>query len=65
MSSAVAYLKSPGMPRTGESSTTRPMISEPTRAPKAVPRPPSVTAAKSSSRICMPESHLMPLVTSA
>ena len=48
--------------RAASSSTTRPMTSEPTRAPKAVPRPPSVTAANSSSRICSPVSHLMPLI---
>ena len=62
MSSAAAYLKSPGIAQWPASSTTRPMISEPTSAPNAVPRPPSVTAANSSSRICRPVSHLMPLV---
>ena len=35
-------------------------MSEPTRAPNAVPRPPRVTAANMSSRICAPMSHLMP-----
>ena len=64
MRSAAAYLKSPGM-TSGESSTMSPITSEPTSAPNAVPRPPRVTAAKSSSRICSPVSHLMPLVTSA
>ena len=64
MRSAAAYLKSPGMTN-GDSSTIRPMTIDPSKAPNAVPRPPSVTAAKSSSRIYSPESHLMPLTTSA
>ena len=35
-------------------------MSEPIRAPKAVPSPPSVTAAKISSSTCVPMSHLTP-----
>ena len=54
--SAATYFMFEGM-KTVERSVIRPITSEPTRAPNAVPKPPRVTAAKISSRMLAPVSH--------
>jgi hypothetical protein len=54
--SAATYFRFSGS-QSVETLMKTPMTSEPTRAPNAVPRPPRVTAANTSSRIDAPVSH--------
>ena len=60
MNNAPTYLRSAARPNTVVSSTKMPTMMEPTRAPQTVPRPPRVTLAKMSSRICEPMSKVTP-----